>query len=75
MLGKICVKVNGKHYEVMCDEASVFLDVLRGELGLTGTKKSCKEGTAGSTPYWWTAARSIPVSYTVFVDKLCISGH
>lgn len=41
------LEVNGKRYQVTCDEACTLLDVLRGELGLTGTKKGCDEGHCG----------------------------
>lgn len=40
--------VNGVVHEVDAPEAARLLDVLRGPLGLTGTKEGCGEGECGS---------------------------
>jgi carbon-monoxide dehydrogenase small subunit len=47
MLREILLVVNGKEHQVTCDEARTLLEVLRDELGLTGTKKGCDEGDCG----------------------------
>jgi xanthine dehydrogenase YagT iron-sulfur-binding subunit len=48
--GRVCVtlNVNGKLYEVFIQPRRTLLDVLRRDLGLTGTKKGCDEGTCGA---------------------------
>jgi len=47
---KIPVKltVNGQEYEVYVEPRRTLLDALRKDLGLTGTKKGCDEGTCGA---------------------------
>ena len=40
--------VNGQLYEVEVEPHRVLVDVLREELGLTGTKESCREGECGA---------------------------
>jgi carbon-monoxide dehydrogenase small subunit len=47
MLREILLIVNGKKHRVACDEARTLLEVLRNDLGLTGTKKGCDEGDCG----------------------------
>jgi carbon-monoxide dehydrogenase small subunit len=42
-----CV-VNGKNVEVNVDPSRSLVDVLRTDLGLTGTKKGCGEGECGA---------------------------
>lgn len=42
------LKVNGKLYDVADEPDRPLLQVLRDELGLTGTKYSCGEGICGS---------------------------
>lgn len=44
----IQLNVNGELYEVSVEPRRTLLDVLRKDLGLTGTKKGCDEGTCGS---------------------------
>jgi aerobic carbon-monoxide dehydrogenase small subunit len=44
----IKMKVNGADTEVSAPAMSRLLDVLRGPLGLTGTKEGCGEGECGS---------------------------
>ena len=44
----ITLRVNGEHYEVAVESRRLLLDVLRDELGLTGTKKACDFGNCGS---------------------------
>ena len=43
----IVLHVNGQEQRVICDEAKTLLEVLRDQLGLTGTKKGCDEGDCG----------------------------
>jgi aerobic carbon-monoxide dehydrogenase small subunit len=45
---EISFKVNGKPVTVRTHPMERLLDVLRGELGLTGTKEGCGEGECGS---------------------------
>ncbi len=44
----ITLNVNGESYEVAVEPRMTLLDVLRGNLGLTGTKKGCELGNCGS---------------------------
>ncbi len=40
--------VNGKLHEVSVEPRTTLLDLIRQDLGLTGTKKGCDEGTCGA---------------------------
>ncbi len=40
--------VNGENHEVFVRPSATLLEVLREELGLTGTKEGCDEGTCGA---------------------------
>jgi xanthine dehydrogenase YagT iron-sulfur-binding subunit len=40
--------INGQRYETSAPVGATLLDVLRGELGLTGTKIACGEGHCGA---------------------------
>jgi len=40
--------VNGEYYQVWVKESDFLVDVLRDQLGLTGTKKACDMGICGS---------------------------
>lgn len=42
------LRVNGDTYEVATDPWRTLVDVLRNEVGLTGTKKGCDEGDCGA---------------------------
>lgn len=42
-----CV-VNGKDVDIMIDPSHSLADVIRYDLGLTGTKKGCEEGECGA---------------------------
>jgi carbon-monoxide dehydrogenase small subunit len=44
----ITLIVNGENHEVAVEPGTILLDVLRGELGLTGTKLACDYGNCGS---------------------------
>ena len=46
--GKITLKVNGVEREVTVGPDTKLADVLRAELGLTGTKIGCSDGQCGS---------------------------
>jgi xanthine dehydrogenase YagT iron-sulfur-binding subunit len=48
--GKITLRltVNGEEHEIHVEQRRTLLDVLRKDLGLTGTKKGCDEGTCGA---------------------------
>ena len=40
--------VNGEPTEFLCEQGDTLLDVLRNELGLTGTKEGCGSGDCGA---------------------------
>jgi aerobic-type carbon monoxide dehydrogenase small subunit (CoxS/CutS family) len=40
-------RLNGHPAEVSCESARILLDLLREDLGLTGTKRGCDLGTCG----------------------------
>ncbi|MCL6642406.1 MAG: (2Fe-2S)-binding protein [Candidatus Bipolaricaulota bacterium] len=44
----IALIVNGQAHEVLVEPRRTLLDVLRKDLGLTGAKKACDEGTCGA---------------------------
>jgi carbon-monoxide dehydrogenase small subunit len=44
----IRIKVNGMEYGVSISADRMVLDLLREDLGLTGTKKGCEEGECGA---------------------------
>lgn len=48
--GKTLIKliVNGETHEVLVEPRRTLLDALRKDLGLTGAKKACDEGTCGA---------------------------
>ena len=48
MKHEIELNVNGKLYDVLIKNKQTLADVLREELGLTGTKKGCDEGECGA---------------------------
>ncbi len=41
-------RINGQSQEFLCDANQSLLDVLRDELGLTGTKEGCATGDCGA---------------------------
>jgi carbon-monoxide dehydrogenase small subunit len=43
----IKLKINGYHYETAADDRRTLLEILRENVGLTGTKKGCEEGECG----------------------------
>ena len=45
---QISLLVNGMRHQVFVEPRDTLLDVLRKDLGLTGTKKGCDEGTCGA---------------------------
>ena len=45
---KVILQVNGDRHEVYVEPRQTLLDTLRQDLGLTGTKKGCDEGTCGA---------------------------
>jgi carbon-monoxide dehydrogenase small subunit len=42
------IRVNSQEYEITGDLSRTLLDILRYELGLTGTKEGCSTGDCGS---------------------------
>lgn len=45
---KLIFGVNGREREVDADPTATLLDVLRDQLGMTGTKEGCVEGECGA---------------------------
>lgn len=45
---QITLTVNGDKYELLVSPLSKLVDVLREQLGITGTKKGCGEGECGA---------------------------
>ncbi|HML36237.1 MAG TPA: (2Fe-2S)-binding protein [Bacillota bacterium] len=41
-------KLNGEKVEALVEDNTTFLDFVRDNLGLTGTKKGCEEGECGA---------------------------
>ncbi len=46
--GPIKLRVNGEKHELWVEPRRTLLDALRDDLGLTGAKKGCDEGTCGT---------------------------
>jgi aerobic carbon-monoxide dehydrogenase small subunit len=44
----VSVTLNGDEVEYLCDTRQTLLDVLRDELGLTGSKEGCASGDCGA---------------------------
>ncbi len=44
----VTTSVNGDEVEFLCDPTQTLLDVLRDELGLTGSKEGCGSGDCGA---------------------------
>ena len=44
----IQLRVNGEHYEVRVEPWQTLVEVIREEIGLTGTKEACSTGECGS---------------------------
>jgi carbon-monoxide dehydrogenase small subunit len=44
----VTTKINGEDAEFLCDAQDSMLDVLRGPLGLTGSKEGCGSGDCGA---------------------------
>jgi len=45
---QIRLKVNGFEYDILAKPNRTLLDVLREEIGLTGTKRACGKGACGA---------------------------
>ena len=50
MPGKTHVQtiINGEHVDFLCEPRQSLLEVLRDEIGLTGTKEGCNDGNCGA---------------------------
>jgi carbon-monoxide dehydrogenase small subunit len=44
----VSTTINGEPVEFLCDAAQTMLDVLRDQLGLTGSKEGCSSGDCGA---------------------------
>jgi aldehyde oxidoreductase len=45
---QLSLKINGKQHQLVVNPRRMLSDVLRDDLGLTGTKKGCDDGTCGT---------------------------
>jgi xanthine dehydrogenase YagT iron-sulfur-binding subunit len=50
--GPVTLTVNGRTLELQLEPRVSLLDALREELGLTGSKKGCDQGTCGACTVW-----------------------
>jgi aerobic carbon-monoxide dehydrogenase small subunit len=46
--GQVQIRINGEPVELLCEPNQSLLEVLRMELGLTGTKEGCNNGNCGA---------------------------
>src|SRR5262249_37014695 len=51
-MSEICLTVNGAEVCVPLRDGATLLDLLREDLGLTGTKAGCLEGECGACTVW-----------------------
>lgn len=56
----IDLHVNGETHEAVVRSADTLLHTLREELGLTGVKRACGDGTAGPVRYLSTENQHTP---------------
>lgn len=45
---RLTLRVNGEDRELLVEARRLLLDLLRDDLGLTGTKRGCEEGVCGA---------------------------
>lgn len=48
MKEQVTIEINGESYDLIIEPETTLLEVLRENLGLTGTKQSCDMGTCGA---------------------------
>ena len=48
MKQRIKIKVNGQEHELLVETKTTLIDLLRNDLGLTGTNKGCGTGDCGA---------------------------
>jgi len=48
MKEQVTLEINGESHELLVEPEKTLLEVLREDLGLTGTKQSCDMGTCGA---------------------------
>ena len=74
----IALTVNGSRREIEAHPMERLLDVLRGQLGLTGTKEGCGEGECGACSVLVNGdlvnSCLVPVGQTDGADVLTIEG-
>jgi aerobic carbon-monoxide dehydrogenase small subunit len=63
----IRLKVNGDMYEVAVEPWRTLLEVLREEVGLTGTKRGCDEGDCGACTVLMNG-KSVPSCITLAIE-------
>lgn len=52
-LRRVTLTVNGTHHEVTVEPRTLLSDLLRHELGLTGTHVGCEQGACGACTVLW----------------------
>lgn len=52
MAGRVEITVNGKARQIAAEASASLLEVLRNDLGLTGTKYGCGESQCGACTVW-----------------------
>jgi len=50
---RIRLKVNGQPHEAIVEPRTTLVDLLRGELALTGTHVGCEHGVCGACTVLW----------------------
>ncbi|HXV31166.1 MAG TPA: 2Fe-2S iron-sulfur cluster-binding protein, partial [Sinorhizobium sp.] len=75
---QLALKVNGKEHRPLVNPGATLLDVLRDDLGLTGTKQGCDDGACGTCVVTVNGAMvracRVPVQKARGKDVLTIEG-